>query len=1066
MMWLVRLALQRPYTFLVASLLILILSLVAILRTPTDIFPNINIPVVAIVLNYTGLSPKDIEQRMVTLYERFSTTTVNDIEHIESQSYYGIGVIKIFFQQGADINGAVAQATAVGQAGIRQMPPGTTPPLVIAYSASSVPILQLGLSSPTLSEGQLFDLGANFIRIQLADIEGAAMPYPYGGKQRQVDVDLDQRALQARGISGNDVVNAVSSQNLILPEGTIKLGTREYDVELNSSPAQVAEMNDLPIKVVNGTMVYIRDVAHVHDGFQFQTNIVHVQGHRSTLLTVFKVGKASTLEIISRVKAHLPRIQATLPPDLKISPIADQSVFVRGAINGVLREAGIAALLTALMILIFLGSWRMTIVVAISIPLAILSSLLTLSSLGETVNMMTLGGLALAVGILVDDATVEVENTNRLLPEGKSLRDTILESASQIATPALVATLSICIVFVPIMFLSGISGFLFRPLAEAVVFAMLASYLLSRTLVPTMMFYFYRAERKLEEKHRNRPHHSPGLFRRFHQAFEEHFEGFRGRYQRLLEWCVQHRLAFGSLFLGFCLASLLLVPLLGSDLFPYVDAGQIRLHLRAPVGTRIEETAALCERVEDAIRQEIPASELDTMLDNAGMPYSGINLVYTNSGVFGTSDAEILISLSAEHRPSPDYVRVLRRKLPREFPGTEFFFQPADIVGQILNFGLPSPIDVQLSGADLDANFQIANRMVDQIKQIPGAADVHLEQANNQPMVMVNVDRTKAEQMGFTQTTVAQNALVGLANSFQTAPSFWVSPQGVNYTVTTQTPQFRMDTLNDLKNIPVFGGTVSQPEILGNLATFQRAQTPALVSHYDIQRVVDVLATTQGRDLGGVASDIDKVIDEFRPKLPRGTFITERGQVETMRTSFAGLEYGILFAVLLVYLLMVVNFQSWLDPFIIITALPGALAGIVWMLFVTGTTLNVPSLMGAIMCIGVATSNSILLVTFATGELQEGKNSMEAAIAGGVTRFRPVLMTALAMMIGMVPMALGLGEGAEQNAPLGRAVIGGLLIATVATLFFVPVIFSAMRRKGFRRLATEEDEPGPGQYRA
>ena len=1064
MMWIVRLALSRPYTFVVTSLLILILSVVAILRTPTDIFPNINIPVVSIVLSYTGLSPEDIEKRMVTLYERFSTTTVNDIEHIESQSYYGIGVIKIFFQQGADINGAVAQATAVGQAGIRQMPPGTTPPLVIAYSASSVPILQLGLSSPTLSEGQLFDLGANFIRIQLADIEGAAMPYPYGGKQRQVDVDLDQQALQARGISGNDVVNAVSSQNLILPEGTIKLGTREYDVQLNSSPVQVAELNDLPIKVVNGTMVYIRDVAHVHDGFQFQTNIVHVQGHRSALLTILKVGNASTLDIISRVKAHLPRIQATLPQDLKISPIADQSLFVRGAIKGVLREAAIAALLTAMMILIFLGSWRMTIVVAISIPLAILTSLLTLSSLGETINMMTLGGLALAVGILVDDATVEVENTNRLLPEGKALRETILESASQIATPAFVATLSICIVFVPIMFLSGISGFLFRPLAEAVVFAMLASYLLSRTLVPTMMFYFYRAERKLEEKHRDRPHHRPGLYRRFHEGFEEHFESLRDRYRGLLEWCLHHRLAFGSLFLGFCLASLLLVPLLGSDLFPYVDAGQIRLHMRAPVGMRIEETAALCERVEDAIRQEIPASELDTMLDNAGMPYSGINLVYTNSGVFGTADAEILISLNAKHRPSPDYIRALRRKLPREFPGTEFFFQPADIVGQILNFGLPSPIDVQLSGADLDGDFQIANRMVDRIKQIPGAADVHIEQALNQPLVMVNVDRTKAEEMGFTQTTVAQNALVGLANSFQTAPSFWVSPQGVNYTVTTQTPQYRMDTLNDLKNIPVIGGSVPQPEILGNLATFQRSQTPALVSHYDIQRVVDVLATTQGRDLGGVASGIDKVLGEFRSKLPRGTFITERGQVETMRSSFTGLEYGILFAVLLVYLLMVVNFQSWLDPFIIITALPGALAGIVWMLFVTGTTLNVPSLMGAIMCIGVATSNSILLVTFATGELQEGKNSVEAAISGGVTRFRPVLMTALAMMIGMVPMALGLGEGAEQNAPLGRAVIGGLLIATVATLFFVPVVFSAMRRKGYHRLATEEDEPGPGLH--
>lgn len=1064
MMWIVRLALSRPYTFVVASLLILILSVVAILRTPTDIFPNINIPVVSIVFSYTGLGPEDIEKRLVALYERFATTVVNDIEHIESQSYYGIGVIKIFFQQGADINGAIAQATAVGQAGIRQMPPGTTPPLVIAYTASSVPILQLGLSSPTLSEGQLFDLGTNFIRVQLADIEGAAIPFPYGGKQRQVSVDLDPKALLARGISGAEVVSAVSSQNLILPQGTIKLGSREYDVQLNSSPAQVEELNDLPIKVVNGATVYIRDVAHVHDGFQFQTNVVHVEGHRSTLVTIFKTGKASTLDIISRVKAALPRIEATLPQDLKITPIADQSLFVRGAIKGVLREAAIAALLTAAMILIFLGSWRMTIVVAVSIPLAILTSLLTLSSLGETINMMTLGGLALAVGILVDDATVEVENTNRLLPEGKALRETILESASQIATPAFVATLSICIVFVPIMFLSGISGFLFRPLAEAVVFAMLASYLLSRTLVPTMMFYFYRAERKLEEKHRNQPHRRPGLYRRFHDGFEGGFEGLRERYQGLLEWCLNHRLVFGSVFLGFCLASLLLIPLLGSDLFPYVDAGQIRLHLRAPVGLRIEETAALCERVEQAIRQEIPPHELNTMLDNVGMPYSGINLTYSNSGVIGTSDAEILISLNPEHRPSPDYMRVLRRKLPREFPGTEFYFQPADIVGQILNFGLPSPIDLQLAGADLQANFQIANQMVDRIRQIPGAADVHIQQALNQPVVMVNVDRTKAEQMGFTQASVASNALVGLSTSFQTAPSFWLSPQGVSYSVVTQTPQYRMDTLNDLKNIPVIGGNVPQPEILGNLATMERAQTPALVSHYDIQRVVDVLATTQGRDLGGVAFDIDKILADFRSKLPRGTFVTERGQVQTMRSSFEGLEYGILFAVVLVYLLMVVNFQSWMDPFIIITALPGALSGIVWMLFVTRTTLNVPSLMGAIMCIGVATSNSILLVTFATGELKEGKNSVEAAISGGVTRFRPVLMTALAMMIGMVPMALGIGEGAEQNAPLGRAVIGGLLIATVATLFFVPVVFSAMRRKGYHRLATEEDEPGPGLH--
>ena len=1059
MMWLVRLALNRPYTFIVASILILILSVVAVVRTPTDIFPDINIPVVSVVWGYTGLAPEEMERRMVTPFERSVTTTVNDVEHIESQSYYGIGVVKVFFQQNADLNGAVAQVTAIAQANLRSMPPGTTPPLVIAYTASSVPILQLGLNSPSLSEGQLFDLGVNFVRIQLADIEGAAIPYPYGGKQRQVSVDLDPRALVARGVSGADVVNAVTAQNLILPQGTIKLGPREYDVALNSSPKQVAELNDLPIKVVNGTMVYIRDVANVHDGFQFQTNIVHVDGHRSAVLSVFKTGKASTLDIVSRVRAELPRILSGLPPALKVDAIADQSLFVRGAITGVLREAIVAALLTATMILIFLGSWRMTVVVSISIPLSILTSLLTFTALGETINLMTLGGLALAVGILVDDATVEVENTNRLLPEGKSLRQTILTSASQIATPAFVATLAICIVFVPIMFLTGIPGFLFRPLAEAVAFAMLASYLLSRTLVPTMMFYFYRAERLLEEKKTNQPHRGPGAFRRFHLRFEEGFNRLRDRYGLLLEWSLHNRLLFGTVFLGFCVASLALIPLLGSDLFPYVDAGQIRLHFRAPTGLRIEETSALCQRVEQAIRQEIPSNELNTILDNIGMPYSGINLTYSNSGVIGTSDAEILVSLNGKHRPSPEYIRDLRRTLPKEFPGTQFFFQPADIVGQILNFGLPSPVDIQLVGADMAGNYKVANQMVSRIRQISGAADVHIQQALDEPMVRVDVDRTKAQQMGFTQASVANDALVALTTSFQTAPSFWLSPQGVSYSVITQTPQFRMDTLGDLSNIPVPGGQVTQPEILGNLASIRRDQAPAIVSHFDIQRVIDIYAATQGRDLGGVASDVDKVMHDFRGKLPRGSFMVERGQVETMRSSFTGLGYGILFAIILVYLLMVVNFQSWMDPFIIITALPAALAGIVWMLFITRTTLNVPSLMGAIMCIGVATSNSILLVTFASGELREGKSSVDAAFRAGLVRLRPVIMTALAMIIGMVPMAMGIGEGAEQNAPLGRAVIGGLVIATVATLFFVPVVFSFLHRKGYHRLATQEEEP-------
>jgi multidrug efflux pump subunit AcrB len=1060
MMWLVRLALKRPYTFVVASILILILSVVAISRTPTDIFPDINIPVVSVVWSYAGLAPEEMEKRLVTLCERSVTTTVNDVEHIESQSYYGIGVIKIFFHQGTDINGAVAQTTAIAQTGLRSMPPGTTPPLIMAYTASSVPILQLGLSSPTLPEGQLFDLGANFLRIQLADIEGAALPYPFGGKQRQVDVDLNPQALTAHGVSGADVVAAVSAQNLILPQGTVKLGTREYDVALNSSPAQIAELNDLPIKPVNGSMVYLRDVAHVHDGFGFQTNIVHVDGHRSALLSVFKTGKASTLDIVAKVQGELPRALAGVPGDLRVRATADQSLFVRAAIEGVLREAAIAALLTAAMILLFLGSWRMTVVVAISIPLAILTSLLTFTSLGETINMMTLGGLALAVGILVDDATVEVENTNRLLPLGRPLRETILTSASQIATPALVATLAICIVFVPIMFLSGIPGFLFRPLAEAVAFAMLASYLLSRTLVPTMMFYFYRAERILAQREKNRGNRGPGIFRRFHEHFEEGFERLRVRYALLLQWSLHHRLLFGTVLMGFCVASLALVPLLGSDLFPYVDAGQIRLHFRAPTGLRIEETAALCQRVEQAVRQAIPQQEINTVLDNIGMPYSGINLTYSNSGVIGTSDAEILVSLNPGHHPSPGYVRELRRNLPKAFPGTQFFFQPADIVGQILNFGLPSPIDIQLIGMNMAGNYQVANAMVSRIRQVPGAADVHIQQALNEPMVNVDVDRTKAREMGLTQANVASDALVALTTSFQTAPSFWVSPQGVNYSVSTQTPQFRMDTLGALRNVPILGGTVPGTEILGNLATIRRGQAPAVVTHYDIQRVIDIMAATQGRDLGGVASDVRKIVDEYRPKLPRGSYIVERGQVETMQSSFTGLGYGILFAVILVYLLMVVNFQSWLDPFIMITALPGALAGIVWMLFITRTTLNVPSLMGAIMCIGVATSNSILLVTFAIGELQEGKSAREAALEAGRVRLRPVIMTALAMIIGMVPMALGLGEGAEQNAPLGRAVIGGLLIATVATLFFVPVVFSFLHRKGYHRLATQEEEAG------
>jgi multidrug efflux pump subunit AcrB len=1060
-MWIVRLALDRPYTFIVAALLVLILGVLAILRTPTDIFPNLNIPVVSVIWNYSGLPPEEIQKRIVTNFERAATTTVNDIEHMESQSYFGVGVIKIFFQPKAKIEGAIAQVTAISQTLLHSMPPGITPPLIISYSASSVPVLQLSLGSKTLSEQQLNDLATNFLRTQLATIEGASIPLPFGGKVRQVTVDLDPRALLANGVSGSEVVNAVGVQNLILPQGTVKIGEREYNVALNSSSQTIEGLNDLPIKVVNGATIYVRDVAHVHDGFQFQTNVVHLDGHRSALLMVIKSGNASTLDIVSRVRAALPRIATTLPPDLEIQPIADQSLFVRASVQGVLKEAVIAACLTAAMILLFIGSLRSTIIVAISIPLSILCSLLTLSALGETINVMTLGGLALAVGILVDDATVEIENVNRLLPEGKPLRETILTGAQQIAVPAFVATLSICIVFVPILFLSGIAGFLFRPLAEAVVFAMLASYLLSRTLVPTLVFYFFRAKK-------NRPG-SPedsrapaGFFKRLHLRFEKGFERFRERYLGALKWCLGHRLLFAASFLSFCAASFVLFPFLGKDLFPSIDSGQIRLHFRAPAGVRIEETADLCGLVEQAIRREIPEKELANILDNIGLPNSGINLTYSNSGTIGTSDADILISLTPDHRPTAIYLKKLRQSLPREFPGSEFFFQPADIVSQILNFGLPAPIDLQVIGANLEANFAVAAQMLERIKLIPGAVDAHIYQLFNQPKIEVNVNRTKAQGIGFTQRDVADNLLVALTSSFQTSPNFWLSPQGVSYSVVTQTPQFRIDSLEQLRNIPVIGASsgVPQVQVLQNLASVNRGASPGVATHYDIQSVVDIYTGVQGRDLGAVAAEITKVMDEYRGKLPRGSTMTMRGQVETMNSSFLGLEAGLVFAIMLVYLIMVVNFQSWTTPFIIITALPGALAGIVWMLFLTGTTLNVPSLMGAIMSVGVATSNSILMVTFANNHLREGKDSMAAALEAGFTRLRPVLMTALAMVIGMLPMSLGLGEGGEQNAPLGRAVIGGLLLATVATLFFVPVVFSYLQRKGYPGPTTEENEGG------
>jgi multidrug efflux pump subunit AcrB len=1050
-MWIVRLALDRPYTFVVAALLILILGALAIFHTPTDIFPNLKIPVVSVVWSFNGLPPEEIQQRLVTVFERAATTTVNDIEHMESQSYNGIGVIKVFFQPSAKIEGDIAQVTAISQTLLRSMPPGTTPPLIISYSASSVPVLQLCLDSQLLSEQRLNDLATNFLRTQLATIEGASIPLPYGGKVRQVTVDLNPKALLSHGVSGADVVNAVGAQNLILPQGTIKIGDREYNVELNSSPGIIAELNDLPIKAVGGTIVYVHDVANVHDGFQFQTNIVRLDGRRSALLMVVKSGNASTLDIVSRVRAALPRIKTTLPQELNIQPLADQSIFVRNAVQGVIKEAVIAACLTSIMILLFLGSLRSTIIVAISIPLAILCSLLTLSALGETINVMTLGGLALAVGILVDDATVEIENINRLLPEGKPIRDTILNGAQQIAVPAFVATLSICIVFVPIVFLTGVSGFLFRPLAEAVVFAMLASYLLSRTLIPTLVLYFFRSKKARESQNPSASQEHPGFFRRLHLRFENGFERLRKRYHNGLGWCLEHGLLFASVFLGFCLVSFVLFPFLGEDLFPSVDAGQIRMHFRAPAGVRIEETADLCGKVEDAIRRQIPQQELAHILDNIGLPNSGINLTYSNSGTIGTSDADILISLTSKHRPTAFYIKKLRQSLPGQFPGSEFFFQPADIISQILNFGLPAPIDLQIVGDNINANKAIATQMLERIKLIPGAVDAHIYQLFNQPKIEVKVDRTKAQEVGFTQRDVANNLLVALSTSFQTSPNFWLSPQGVSYSVVTQTPQFRMDSLEQLRNIPVVGGISPSPQVqvLRNLASVNRQMSPGVASHYDVQSVVDIYTGVQGRDLGGVASDINKIMDDFRKKLPRGSTMVMRGQVETMHTSFVGLGAGLIFAIVMVYLLMVVNFQSWSTPFIIITALPGALAGIVWMLFLTRTTLSVPSLMGAIMSVGVATSNSILMVTFANNHLREGNDSRAAALEAGFTRLRPVLMTALAMIIGMLPMSLGLGEGGEQNAPLGRAVIGGLLLATVATLFFVPVIFSYIRRGGY-----------------
>ncbi len=1058
-MWIVRLALRRPYTFIVMALLIILLGIVTITRMPTDILPEINIPIVSVIWSYAGMAPEEMEKRVVTFSERSFTTTVNDIEHIESQSMNGVSVIKVFFHPRAKIEAAVAQMTSISQTVLRVMPPGMQPPLIIRYSASNVPILQIGVGSKTLSEQQLYDYGFNFIRTQLATVQGASVPLPYGGKPRQIMVDIDPQALMAKGLSAMDVVAAINAQNLIMPAGNAKMGEREYSIRLNSSPEVVDALNNLPIKQVNGATIYIRDVAQVRDGFAVQTNIVNQNGRRSSLLTILKSGGASTLDIVNRVKQRLPSIQATLPPELELKYLFDQSIFVRAAIDAVVKEAIIAACLTALMILLFLGSWRSTLVVAISIPLSILCSIIVLSFLGQTLNIMTLGGLALAVGILVDDATVEIENIHRNLRQRKPLIQAILDGAQQIATPAFVSTLSICIVFVPVFFLTGAIQSLFTPLAMAVVFAMLASYLLSRTLVPTLVKYLLPGELRHHqiESDNGHPTTSRNLIWRLHYAFNRQFEKFRNGYWNSLAWTLSHRLVVFILFITFFVSSMALIPFIGQDFFPKVDAGQFRLHVRAPTGTRIEETERIFHQVENTIRDVIPADELELILDNIGLPVGGVNLAFSDTATVGPSDGEILVALkSHRHGPTDEYIKQLRQRLRKEFPHLTFFFQPSDIVTQILNFGLPAPIDIQVVGRN-PKNYEIAKQIEARVANIPGAVDVHLHQIVDAPELRVNVDRTRAAQIGLTQRDVANNLLISLSSSSLVSPNFWLSPQsGVTYTVAVQIPQYKMDSMDALQATPITTTGQNSPQLLSNLATVERRKSVAVINHYNVQPVFDIYANVQDRDLGSVAREIDQIIEEFKPKLPTGSFLVVRGQVESMRSAFLGLAGGVLFAIILVYCLMVINFQSWLDPFIIIMALPGALSGILWMLFVTQTTFNVPSLMGAMMSIGVATANSILLVTFANEQRQAGKDAVQAALAAGYTRLRPVLMTALAMIIGMLPMSLGLGEGGEQNAPLGRAVIGGLTVATFATLFFVPIVYSILRRKQPRHVDIEE----------
>ena len=1044
-MSMVQLALRRPYTFLVMAMLILLATPFVLRSMATDIFPEINIPVISIIWNYNGLSAQEMGQRVAAQTERGLTTTVSDIEHIESQSLSGVTVIKIFFQPSANIQTAIAQTVASVQTQVRQLPPGITPPLVIKYSASSIPVVQLALSSTSLPEQAVFDAAVNQLRPQLVTIPGVAIPFPYGGKIRLISVDLDVQALQSRGMAPVDVVNAINTQNLVLPSGTAKFGETEYNIRMNSSPDAISGLNDLPVRSAAGATTYVRDVAQVRDGFSPQTNVVRRDGERGVLLSVLKNGGASTLDIVANLRAMLPVALQTMSADIKVTPLFDQSVFVKAAIKGVVAEALIAAGLTAAMVLLFLGNWRSTLIIAATIPLSILASILLLYMLGETLNLMTLGGLALSVGILVDQAIVTIENIERHLHLGASLEDAIRAGAGEIGIPVLVATLCICIVFVPMFFLSGVARFLFVPLAEAVVFAMAASYLLSRTLVPTLVML-------LMGGHAAGGAHPPSLLQRLYRAFDRQFERVRRGYMLILSALLSRRRGFLFLFLGFCLLSTLLYPVLGRDFFPSVDAGQIRLHMRAPTGTRIEETALLADKVEAAIREIVPSGQLETILDNLGVPNSGINLSYSNAGTMGAMDGEILLSLRHGHRPTGEFVTRLRAELPRRFPGIEFFFQPADIITQILNFGLPAAIDVQLSGANLDANAELAGTLAKAIKRIPGAVDVHVHQRLDNPTVELQVDRSRLQQLGLNVANVGQNLLIALSGSSQTAPAFWLNPQnGVVYNVAVQTPQYQVDSLDALLNIPVAGGQGSAagnaPQLLGNLAIAKPARSLPIVSRYNIAPVVDLYVSVQGTDLASVARQVNEEVDKIRPRLARGSQVAVRGQVETMRTSFTGLLIGLAMAIVLVYLLIVVNFQSWIDAAIIIAALPAALAGIAWMLFITGTTLSVPALTGAIMTVGVATANSILLVDFARQRRSQDIPILTAALEGGATRIRPVLMTALAMIIGMIPMALGLGEGGEQNAPLGRAVIGGLVFATVSTLFFVPVVYAAIHQR-------------------